>query len=397
MQSMFVPARSFSINGDKFEQWIGTPDVKGKRKLEAVASASSQPRKKKRRAGELRRERESGREMEMDQMSLRRRPRVHHVAPPQSLSPTLPVDDQPESEANTLVTQTTLSLDDDDNNNISLPSSTSLFQSQTLLMHPSTSSSSSPTQSSAERPLNVTDALSYLDRVKVQFLDQPDVYHHFLDIMKAYKSQQIDTPGVIKRVSHLFQGHPILIQGFDMFLPAGYRIECSMDTEQITVTTPRESTMQTTGGGPLAGLARQQAMEPAVAYVQKVKQRCDPEVYKQFLDILLRGHHAPETTDEVEVSRQFARLFKNAPDLREDFKIFMPDQSTGYLDNTVGLMDVSHFRLAIPDVENAAPLDYTSHGSSSSSGRFSWPTPGAARDDTGPANGFSSQPQESNP
>lgn len=39
------------------------------------------------------------------------------------------------------------------------------------------------------RPLNVTDALSYLDAVKVQFQDKPEVYNHFLDIMKDFKSQ----------------------------------------------------------------------------------------------------------------------------------------------------------------------------------------------------------------
>jgi paired amphipathic helix protein Sin3a len=39
------------------------------------------------------------------------------------------------------------------------------------------------------RPLNVTDALGYLDAVKVQFQDQPDVYNQFLDIMKDFKSQ----------------------------------------------------------------------------------------------------------------------------------------------------------------------------------------------------------------
>jgi len=43
-------------------------------------------------------------------------------------------------------------------------------------------------QPSLERPLNVTDALSYLDAVKVRFHDQPDVYNHFLDIMKDFKS-----------------------------------------------------------------------------------------------------------------------------------------------------------------------------------------------------------------
>ena len=47
-----------------------------------------------------------------------------------------------------------------------------------------------PTQAElVPRPLNVTDALSYLDAVKVQFQDKPDVYNHFLDIMKDFKSE----------------------------------------------------------------------------------------------------------------------------------------------------------------------------------------------------------------
>lgn len=32
------------------------------------------------------------------------------------------------------------------------------------------------------------DALSYLDQVKIQFSDNPDVYNRFLDIMKDFKS-----------------------------------------------------------------------------------------------------------------------------------------------------------------------------------------------------------------
>ena len=45
-------------------------------------------------------------------------------------------------------------------------------------------------ESSADRQLNVSDALTYLDSVKVQFSDQPDVYNQFLDIMKEFKSQR---------------------------------------------------------------------------------------------------------------------------------------------------------------------------------------------------------------
>ena len=83
----------------------------------------------------------------------------------------------------------------------------------------------------------LNDALMYLDEVKVRFVDQPDVYNQFLDIMKDFKSQSIDTPGVIFRVSQLFNGHPNLIQGFNTFLPTGFRINCD-DPNKIHVATP---------------------------------------------------------------------------------------------------------------------------------------------------------------
>ena len=73
--------------------------------------------------------------------------------------------------------------------------------------------------------MKVEDALSYLDQVKYKFGNQPQVYNDFLDIMKEFKSQSIDTPGVIARVSQLFRGHPELIVGFNTFLPPGYKIE----------------------------------------------------------------------------------------------------------------------------------------------------------------------------
>lgn len=42
---------------------------------------------------------------------------------------------------------------------------------------------------SAARPLNVTDALTYLDLVKSRFRERPEVYNQFLDIMKEFKGQ----------------------------------------------------------------------------------------------------------------------------------------------------------------------------------------------------------------
>lgn len=69
------------------------------------------------------------------------------------------------------------------------------------------------------------------------------------------RSARIDTPGVIERVSTLFAGHPNLIQGFNTFLPPGYRIECGAgdDPNAIRVTTPQGTTVSSmpTGFRPL--------------------------------------------------------------------------------------------------------------------------------------------------
>ena len=56
---------------------------------------------------------------------------------------------------------------------------------------------------------------------------------------------------MINRVSELFAGHPNLIQGFNTFLPPGYRIECGAgnDPNTIRVTTPMGTTVQSITGG----------------------------------------------------------------------------------------------------------------------------------------------------
>ncbi|KAG5651812.1 hypothetical protein H0H81_007335 [Sphagnurus paluster] len=263
-----------------------------------------------------------------------------------------------------------------------------------------------------DRPLNVTDALSYLDAVKIQFSDQPNVYNHFLDIMKEFKNELIDTPGVIKRVSQLFNGHPLLIQGFNTFLPMGYRIECSVDAYDagyITVTTPGGTKMQTTnnghGKGPIqwsttasnvaarlqdppvrsgpgvaaelaypalpspglqAFMASGPAIEPAVQYVQKIKQRCDAETYRQFLDILSQYHSRPDTIDEEEVSKQIARLFKDAPDLRSDFRIFMPERSHQNLDDPSIVGPATRTGTPSTDAKGKRKLDAVANAASAS-------------------------------
>ncbi|KAL6589555.1 hypothetical protein U3516DRAFT_771977 [Neocallimastix sp. 'constans'] len=93
--------------------------------------------------------------------------------------------------------------------------------------------SSNSSSQSNYRTLNVKDALSYLEQVKEQFNESPQVYNDFLEIMKDFKSQRLSTPGVIDRVSTLFKDHPSLITGFNTFLPPGFSIPPLNNQEPI--------------------------------------------------------------------------------------------------------------------------------------------------------------------
>uniref|UniRef100_A0A674D5I8 Paired amphipathic helix protein Sin3a n=1 Tax=Salmo trutta TaxID=8032 RepID=A0A674D5I8_SALTR len=237
--------------------------------------------------------------------------------------------------------------------------------------------------------LKVEDALSYLDQVKLQFGNQPQVYNDFLDIMKEFKSQSIDTPGVISRVSQLFKGHPDLIMGFNTFLPPGYKIEVATN-DLVNVTTPGQIHHITPHGIsvsqiPLSGLPTPhqppaptttsapppptqptptkiskphtpisgtpnapplQNNQPvefnhAINYVNKIKNRFQgqPDIYKAFLEILhtyqkeqrnakeAGGNYTPALTEQ-EVYAQVARLFKNQEDLLSEFGQFLPDANS---------------------------------------------------------------------
>lgn len=116
--------------------------------------------------------------------------------------------------------------------------------------------------------LKVEDALSYLDKVKLQFQDQPQVYNDFLDIMKEFKSQSIDTPGVIQRVSNLFRGHPELIVGFNTFLPPGYKIEMQAN-DQVNVSMPNRPNTAIIISGPPTSLSSQPPAQTAAVVSQQ--------------------------------------------------------------------------------------------------------------------------------
>lgn len=188
----------------------------------------------------------------------------------------------------------------------------------------------------------------------------------------------------------LFHGNPSLIQGFNTFLPPGYRIDISSDPRDpnaIRVTTPSGTTTQSTNAAPpkssalpylpsraitpyqpldtfsqgpastaaaatfLGGLgARNVAGEfnHAIQYLNKIKARYadDPDTYKQFLEILQTYQKEQRHIQDVSLAPQFTTLssppiqsqvyaqvqllFKDALDLLAEFKDFLPEASLAF-------------------------------------------------------------------
>ncbi|XP_010551461.1 PREDICTED: paired amphipathic helix protein Sin3-like 3 [Tarenaya hassleriana] len=156
--------------------------------------------------------------------------------------------------------------------------------------------------------LTTNDALAYLKAVKDKFHDKREQYDEFLEVMKDFKAQRIDTAGVIIRVKELFKGHRELILGFNTFLPKGYEITLLPEDGQPAPKKPVE-------------------FEEAINFVNKIKTRFqgDDRVYKSFLDIL--NMYRKENKSITEVYQEVATLFRDHHDLLVEFTHFLPDTS----------------------------------------------------------------------
>ncbi|KAF9445677.1 hypothetical protein P691DRAFT_254893 [Macrolepiota fuliginosa MF-IS2] len=184
----------------------------------------------------------------------------------------------------------------------------------------------------------IQDAVSYVDLVKTRLAeDESEVYVKFLDLMKGFHTQQIDTPSLIEQINVLFERHPDLINGFDKFLPSEH------STSGSTPTSSKSRKNEDTGdegSGTTASLRdRSRSGTPtptptkdtittpagdssALAYLQKVKQQCDVETWECFTDILSRLK-TPGTFDQEEVIADVKELFEDHPELISGFQTFL--------------------------------------------------------------------------
>ena len=178
-------------------------------------------------------------------------------------------------------------------------------------------------------------------------------------------------------MSTLFRSQPSLIVGFNTFLPPGYSLEPTNDPDDpVKVKMPFDSVYkakntpeapypsrafqgqhgdtensfgssataqphnaQVTGASNIITSMNDKKTDPsgkqrvpvefdhAIAYVNKIKARFinKPETYRTFLEIL--QSYQKEEKPIAEVHAQVQYLFNGAPDLLEEFKQFLPDNS----------------------------------------------------------------------
>eukprot|EP00898_Chlorokybus_atmophyticus_P000738 jgi/Chlat1/1665/Chrsp127S08674 len=139
--------------------------------------------------------------------------------------------------------------------------------------------------------------------------------------MKEFKSQRIDTNGVIVRVKELFRGHKELILGFNTFLPKGYEIEADDVADDVPQEPPGPP--QPKPPPPKTHVE----FDQAINYVNKIKHRFqqDERVYKAFLEILNMYRKGLKTI--AKVYEEVATLFADHADLLEEFTYFLPDST----------------------------------------------------------------------
>ncbi|XP_070577281.1 uncharacterized protein [Ptychodera flava] len=67
-------------------------------------------------------------------------------------------------------------------------------------------------------------AVSFVDKVRSSFSENPEFYQHFLDIMQDVRNQRMDTLTVVYKIGTLFGGKADLVHDFNLFLPSNYRL-----------------------------------------------------------------------------------------------------------------------------------------------------------------------------
>ncbi|CAM6122821.1 unnamed protein product [Calypogeia fissa] len=174
------------------------------------------------------------------------------------------------------------------------------------------------------------DSREYLKMVEKMLGDQ-DKYDEFIHVIKGLlnelKAQRIGLDRLIAEVKHLLRGYPLLILGFNEFLPEGSKITSFTEDGQFKKQQPVQ-------------------LNQVVNYLDKVKTRFQSEehIYKRFVHVLNMYQAGTKTIQQV--YQDVVQLFTQDADLVGEFICLFPD-------NTVAGPG-SSIQTIMPGTENVA-------------------------------------------
>jgi paired amphipathic helix protein Sin3a len=188
-----------------------------------------------------------------------------------------------------------------------------------------------PIAAPKKQQVEFNHAISYVNKIKTRFAEEPEKYKQFLEILQTYK-QSKPIKEVYKEVSELFKGSPDLLDEFKQFLPdlsakreGIYTMFLIVDTTTRTGgkrTAPpmqderpakkRVKTAQGTGGA---------AMEE-LEFFEKVKRTINYKpTYTEFLKVL--NLFSQDIIGARTLVERVAPFLERTPDLFEWFKRFV--------------------------------------------------------------------------
>jgi len=192
-----------------------------------------------------------------------------------------------------------------------------------------------PNENNKQQP-QIKDAKNFLERVKDAFKNQKGVYDRFVEIMKNFKHDKLNTGGVIHEVQELFGGHEELFVGFQNFLPATGLVSEEEVRQMVSAGNRSNATARAApnmNGGAAATEQSNSGSPPdfnmAVTFICKIKQRFGSHrrIYQEFLQILQHFQTAAQANDTSvikDVKNRIRALFRDHPDLLEQFDYFLP-------------------------------------------------------------------------
>lgn len=85
----------------------------------------------------------------------------------------------------------------------------------------------------SQEPIEMDDAISYVNKIKIRFAKEPEIYNSFIEILQTFQKEQKAIEDVYSQISILFKDAPDLLNDFQKFLPDPEREQQFLNQQEL--------------------------------------------------------------------------------------------------------------------------------------------------------------------